>query len=241
MGWMQIPDFNSSASSDDDNLFAGSKQQPTSKISRFLCKKIEQLNITLVEGYSSRSSEAGDLQHDKFIKMPRSQGNWYSLHSDKDQSSSAFSFWYNVSAKLNSCYSQIAVQACHPLHWHQGPSLKRLYESGGRRLKNPVSSLIKPRVSTNSLSTGEQADPTEDHPGQQASKGKSSARSQTATDELQYLMNFNQSTSVATFAELCFCAHGKPYSGLEGMFMWLISDPTLSQTLLLLSELNLFT
>ena len=56
MGWTHIPDVDTSSSSADDNLFAASKQQPLGRISvklpidKWLCKKMDKLNITLVEG-----------------------------------------------------------------------------------------------------------------------------------------------------------------------------------------------
>ena len=63
------------SSSADDNPFAGPKQQSLSKISvklpidEGLCKNIDKLNITLVEGYPSWESEAGGLQKDHFIVL----------------------------------------------------------------------------------------------------------------------------------------------------------------------------
>ena len=67
-----------STSSADDNPFAAPKQQPLGKISvklptdEWLCKKMDKVNITLVEGYPSRASEASDLQKDQFVKVSKS-------------------------------------------------------------------------------------------------------------------------------------------------------------------------
>ena len=67
MGWTHIPDMDTAASTADDNPFAGPKAQPTGKISvsmptdEWLCSKMGKLNLTLTEGYPSRSSEAGGL------------------------------------------------------------------------------------------------------------------------------------------------------------------------------------
>ena len=57
MGWHQIPDYDSTSSSLDDNLFAGSRAKPTGKVSvklpvdEWLCRKFEKLNVTVAEGY----------------------------------------------------------------------------------------------------------------------------------------------------------------------------------------------
>ena len=57
----------------EDNPFAGPKTQPASKVSvkiptdEWLCEKMSKLNITLVEGYPSRSSEANGLLKDQFV------------------------------------------------------------------------------------------------------------------------------------------------------------------------------
>ena len=63
MGWTHIPDVDNSSSSAVDNPFAAPKQQPLGKISvklptdEWLYRKMDKLNITLVEGYPSRASE----------------------------------------------------------------------------------------------------------------------------------------------------------------------------------------
>ena len=67
MGWTHIPGMDSAAATSDDNPFAGPKTQPTVKVSvkmptdEWLSRKMGKLNLTLVEGYPSRSSEAGGL------------------------------------------------------------------------------------------------------------------------------------------------------------------------------------
>ena len=62
MGWSHVPDVDSS--NPDDNPFAGPKAPAPSKVSvqmpteEWLCKKLAKLNVTLVDGYPSRTSEA---------------------------------------------------------------------------------------------------------------------------------------------------------------------------------------
>ena len=87
MGWHQITEFDS-VSSADDNLFAGSRVQPTGKVSvklpvdDWLCRKMEKLNLTVTEGYPSRNTETAGLLGDQFVKPPRSS-RWYNMHADK--------------------------------------------------------------------------------------------------------------------------------------------------------------
>ena len=85
MGWSHIPEMDTTASRSEDNPFAGPKTQPIGKISvsmptdEWLCSKMGKLNLTLTEGYPSRSSEAGGLFKDQFVRPPRSQAKWYSF------------------------------------------------------------------------------------------------------------------------------------------------------------------
>ena len=53
-----------------------------------------KLNLTLVEGYPSHSSEAGGLLKDQFVQPGKSQSKWYGLYSDQHKtSSSGVSSW----------------------------------------------------------------------------------------------------------------------------------------------------
>ena len=76
MGWHKIPEFNS-VSFSDDNPFAGSRVQPTGKVSvklpvdDWLCQNMEKLNLTITEGYPSRNTEIAGLLRDQFVKPPR--------------------------------------------------------------------------------------------------------------------------------------------------------------------------
>ena len=81
MGWSHIPDIESTTATGDDNPFAGPKSQPVGKVSvrlptdEWLSNKMVKLNITLVEGYPSRSSEAGGLLRDQFVRPPSHSQN----------------------------------------------------------------------------------------------------------------------------------------------------------------------
>ena len=69
MGHHKIPELDS-VSSSDDNPFAGSRVQPTGKVSvklpvdDWLCRKMEKLNLTITEGYLSRNTETAGLLRD---------------------------------------------------------------------------------------------------------------------------------------------------------------------------------
>ena len=112
MGWHQIPDYNNSSASLDDNPFASSRAKPTGKVSvklpvdEWLCRKFERSNLTVAEGYPSRNSETGGLLRDQFVKTPRSS-KWYAMHTDKKDSASAtVCDWSPKPAKLNSTFTR---------------------------------------------------------------------------------------------------------------------------------------
>ena len=111
IGWHQIPDFDSSSSSQGNNPFAGSQTQPTGKVSikltadDWLCRKLEKLNVTFAEGYPSRNAEIDGLLRHLFMKMPRTSG-WYSICTDKKDS--IVCYWSLDQAKLNSSFSRVA-------------------------------------------------------------------------------------------------------------------------------------
>ena len=114
MGWHQIPDYDHSSSSLNDNPFAGSRTKPAGQVSvrlpvdEWLCRKFERLNVTVAEGYPSRNSETGGLLRDQFVKTPRSS-KWYAMHTDKkDSASAAVCDWSPEPAKLNSTFTRVA-------------------------------------------------------------------------------------------------------------------------------------
>ena len=78
----------------------------------WLCKKMSKLNLTLVQGYPTRTSEAGGLLKDQFVRPPKLQGKWYGFHANpKKDSEQTVSSWYTGSSRLNSTYLMIARQA----------------------------------------------------------------------------------------------------------------------------------
>ena len=120
MGWAHIPEVDTTASKSEDNPFAGPKAQPTGKISvsmptdEWLCNKMGKLNLTLTEGYPSRSSEAGGLLKDQFVRAPKSQAKWYNFVPNRpsgDQDAKTVHTWSTDTSKVNSTYSRIAKAA----------------------------------------------------------------------------------------------------------------------------------
>ena len=72
----------------------------------WLCQKLERLNLTVAEGYPSRSQDSAGLKRDQFVKVPKSQGKWYKMHLMKPEEPhrpgrSVYS-WRNSEAKVNS-------------------------------------------------------------------------------------------------------------------------------------------
>ena len=115
MGWQRIPDTDSGATTSEDNPFAGPKLHTPGKTSvnlptdEWLCRKMSKLNITLAQGYPTRTSEAAGLLRDQFVRPPKSQQKWYGFHPNpkKDSDQTVFS-WHTGASRLNSTYLRIA-------------------------------------------------------------------------------------------------------------------------------------
>ena len=93
MNWDHIPDIDSGATTSEDNPVAGPKVHTPGKVSvnlptdEWLCQKMSKLNITLVQGYPTRTSEAGGLLRDQFVRPPKSQQKWYGFHANPKKES----------------------------------------------------------------------------------------------------------------------------------------------------------
>ena len=112
MGWINIPDVDSSNTASDDKPFSGPKVPVPGKVSvtrpteDWLCKKLSKLNVTL-----TRSFEASGLMKDQFLRPAKSQSKWYGLYSAYKVDSSAVKTWSTDASKLNSCFSRITRQS----------------------------------------------------------------------------------------------------------------------------------
>ena len=209
MGWSHIPDMDITAATSDDNPFAGPQSQPTGKVSvkmptdEWLCKKMGKLNLTLVEGYPSRSSEAGGLLKDQFVKLARSQAKWYGFVSDQQKSDTGtektVTSWNTDACKVNSTYSRIAkaagVSSTPPASRQISQDNLRRWEKSAREAStvcNQAAGFNRClyRVQDN-MKTQLKIIKTD------MAKGKSSSKAAGAADELQFLMNFNASITQA--------------------------------------------
>ena len=202
MGWHQIPEFDS-VSSADNNPFAGSRAPPTGKVSvklpvdDWLCRKMEKLNITVAEGYPSKSTEPAGLLRDQFVKTPRSF-KWYDMHVDKKECDrSTVCSWFPEPAKLNSTFSRVARRnrPTAPPSRALNQDILRRWERAARE-----QSIICNQAAGLSRCLTRVQDSMSTHLRNlhvNKGKGKTSERMQQAVDELEYLVTFNQSNSQA--------------------------------------------
>ena len=67
--------------------------------------------MTLVEGYPSRTSEAGGLLVDQYLRPAKSQQRWYGICPGQKCEPPAVASWNVAASKINSSYSRIARKA----------------------------------------------------------------------------------------------------------------------------------
>ena len=148
----------------------------------WLCKKLSKLNLTLVESYPTRSSEAGGLVKDQFLRPEKSQSKWYRLFSDHKVDSSAVSTWSTDASKLNSCFSRIARQSGLT---STPPASRRLSQETLRRWEKSSREATDRCLFKVQQNMQEQMKTIRTE-----SKGKGSAGVSSTLDELQFLMDF---------------------------------------------------
>ena len=203
MGWTHVPDIDSSNPS-DDNPFAGPKAPAPSKIcihmptEDWLCKKLGKLNLTLVEGYPSRTAEAGSLPMDQFLRPPHPQSKWYRLYSEQQADPTKVTSWSTGHSKLNSSFGRItrkATLASTP------PASRRISQDTLRRWERTAreaSVVCNQAASFNRCLFKVQADmQSQLRTVRSEGKGKGSAKVSEAKEELQFLMEFNSSITQA--------------------------------------------
>ena len=201
MGWTHVPDMDSGTKTSDDNPFDGPKLQTPGKVSvnlpvdEWLSNKLSKLNLTLVQGYPSRTTEAGSLQRDQFVRPAKSQSKWYGVHSEsKKDTSSTAKTWNTGSSRINSPYLRIARQAGiasnPPLSRPISQESLRKWERSARESSTICNQaagfnrcLLKVQQNMHSQLRTIRAD----------SKGKTASKVSAATDELQFLLDFNSS------------------------------------------------
>ena len=201
MGWSHIPELDSTASTSDDNPFAGPKTVTPGKVyvkmptEDWLCRKLAKLNLTLVEGYPSRGSEASGLAKDVFLRPARTQ---YGLHSDPKAESSQISSWNIDASKLNSSYSRIAkytgLSSTPPASRRISQETLRRWERSARE----TSVICNQAASFNRCLFKVQQNMKDQLKILKAeNKGKGSSKASAAAEELTYLMDFNSSITQA--------------------------------------------
>ena len=89
---------------------------------------------TAVEGYPSRSQDSAGLKRDQFIKVPKSQSKWYTMHLLKPDGPqrpgrSVFN-WRNTEAKVNSQFPRITKASAYP---STGPPSRPVSQESLRR------------------------------------------------------------------------------------------------------------
>ena len=204
MGWSNIPDVDSSNTASDDNPFSGPKAPVPGKVSvtmpteDWLCKKLSKLNVTLTEGYPTRSTEAGGLMKDQFLRPAKSQSRWYALHSEKKGDSSTVASWSTDASKLNSCFSRITRQSgltsTPPASRRLSQETLRKWEKSSRE----ATAICNQAASFNRcLFKVQQSMQEQMKTVRLEGKGKGSAKVSLALDELQFLMDFNASITQA--------------------------------------------
>ena len=208
MGWTHIPDLEYSPASSTDNPWVGHRSQPVGKVlvllppEDWLCRKLENLNLVLIEGYPSKSSEPGGLHVDQFLRPPKSQSRWYGIHpaepKDPTRLGKSVNTWPNDAAKFYSAFPRI----CKPSTSASQPSSRPISQDTLRKWEKTAketSYICNQSAGFNRCITKIQDSVQENLKAllTELSKGKSSAKTQAALDELHYLTSFNQNVSFA--------------------------------------------
>ena len=135
------------------------------------------------------------MQRDQFLKAPRSQAKWYGCHSQqKSDTTETVTSWSANSSKLNSGYLRIARQAGIATSPPQSRPISqdtlRKWELSARE-----SSVICNQAAgfNRCLMRVQQDMQSQLKAIRVKHKGKSSLKLSTATEELQFLMDFNSS------------------------------------------------
>ena len=203
MAWNDIPEFDSSSSSQDDNPFTGSKSSHTGKVSvkvpvdEWLCRKMEKLNITVQEGYPSHTSENAGLSRDQFVKPPKTL-KWYGMHCEKkDFSRSKVYTWTNELARLNSIFPRIANKSLP-----SAPASRPVSQDTLRKWERAAcnqSYMCNQAAAFSRCLTRVQDNMTSQLKIIQGvtCKGKSATKVSQAAEELDFLVTFNRSITQA--------------------------------------------
>ena len=172
MGWNQIPDIESTASTGEDNPFAGPRSEP------------------------------GGLLRDQFVRPPKSQSKWYGLFSDQKSPAAtrdSVTSWSTDASKLNSSYSRIAraagIAATPPPSRQITHDNLRRWEKSAREAStfcNQAAGFNRCLLKVQDNMQGQLKSIRAE-----INKGKCSSKFSNAVDELQFLSDFNSNISQA--------------------------------------------
>ena len=208
MGWSHIPDLEYTPATRADNPWIGHRAQPVGKVSvllpleDWLCKKLENLNLVLIEGYPSKSTEPGGLHMDQYLHSPKTQSRWYGIHpaepKDITRPGRYVTTWPNDAVKLNSAFARIAkpsATSCQPPSLPIAQDTLRKWE----KVAKETSYICNQSAGFNRCITKIQDSVQEQLKilQMELGKGKSFSKAQSALDELHYLTSFNQNVSFA--------------------------------------------
>ena len=211
MGWHHIPTFETNYSEPDksNNPWKGNNPRKPKRISvamppdDWLCQKLERLNLTVAEGYPSRSQDSAGLKRDQFIKVPKSQSKWYTMHLLKPEGlhrrgCSVFN-WRNTESKVNSQFPRITRVSAYP---STGPPLRPISQESLRRWERAAreDSYIINHAAGFSRCSAELQDKMSQNISRLSSrlnKGKAPKEVTDALNDLHDLMAFRQRVSVA--------------------------------------------
>ena len=208
MGWSHIPDLEYSPTTCADNPWVGHRSQPVGKVSvllppeDWLCKKLENLNLVLIEGYPSKSLEPGGLHMDQYLRPPKSQSRWYGIHpaepKDFTRPGKYVTTWPNDAAKLNNAFTRIAKSSSVSAQPPSRPIAQDTLRNWEKAAKES-SYICNQSAGFNRCITKIQDSVQEQLKILQTElgKGKSSTKAQSTLDELHYLTTFNQNMSFA--------------------------------------------
>ena len=211
MGWHHIPMFETDYSELDksNNPWKGKHPNKRTRISvamppdDWLCQKLERLNLTVAEGYPSRSQDSAGLKRDQFMKVPKTQSKWYKMHLMKPDGPhrpgrSVFS-WHNTEAKVNSQFPRITKATAYPA---TGPPSRPISQESLRRWERTArenSYIINHAAGFNRCSTELQDKMSQNITllYSRLNKGKAPQEVTNALNDLRDLMAFHQRVSVA--------------------------------------------
>ena len=211
MGWHDIPAFETTFSEPDksNNPWKGKNPRKLTRVSvamppdDWLCQKLERLNLTALEGYPSRSQDSAGLKKDQFIKVPKSQLKWYSMHLVKPDGPhrpghTVFS-WRNTEVKVNSQFPRLTRASAYP---STGPPSRPIAQESLRRWERAAredSYIINHAAGFSRCSTELQDKMSQNVAVLSArlSKGKAQKETSDALNDLRDLLAFHQRVSIA--------------------------------------------